>query len=482
MTTNQPNIEVHNNASREQLERIFDILGNVFPVGRAFFQERADNDPTYNPANTWFATVDGVIASSVQIFPMPLRAGNTVLKVAGMGSVCTDENYQGKGLASRILSAQTAAMKQQGYHLSMLLASKHNFYSRSGWKLISETLYQLNNPVYDANRSALSANKAAGNLENAGAVETTVSFTAVEAAQTASQAQASLSNGQAGEGCTITAFSPEQLGAMSKLYDSFNAGRTGTYVRDETYWSSLVQWPTWREAECLLLWQQDKLIAYGIIARTRNEQAILREFIYDPQSEADVMPLFAALCQLRSDARLIAAKLPSDHLLYAYFQKLGASSVDLDIAMWKIIDCAALFSALQPQLQKRLQASEALSNTSFRLSVQTGQDRILFSYRDQQLQLAVEAAAIENKESDADEAAIDNKESTDVNAAVQVSELELIKWLLYGYESTAQNQTTLLHETSSGQNNDSSAGADTGEILRALFPAQPYAFYITDYY
>lgn len=463
MSTPQSNITVSNHASREQLERIFDILGNVFSVGRAFFQERLDNEPTYDPANTWFATVDGVIASTVQIFPMPLRAGQAVLKVGGMGSVGTDENYQGKGLASRILSAQTAWMEQQGYHLSMLLASRHSFYSRSGWQLLPETMLVLNNSAYQASNDTASTQASA----DTGSEK-------LAHMQTQAPLQAN-----AAEGCSITPFSLEHIEEMSKLYDRFNANRTGSYVRNKTYWNSLVKWPTWKEAECLLLWQQNKLIAYGIIAHTSNKQAILREFIYDPQHEADVMPLFAALCELRKDAKQILAKLPGDHMLFPHFKEQGSGSIELNVAMWKIIDGAGLFDVMHEELQNRLQSNQALSEQSFELGLQTEKLSIHFSYADKQLQITVSA--------DESQTSMESSSSTDTDTdaslngiTVDTSEITLIKWLLYGYQ--ADDGKAVAASDRAGFDAESDLEEKAGAILQALFPEQPYAFYITDYY
>ncbi|HBS47063.1 MAG TPA: hypothetical protein DEA91_26070 [Paenibacillus sp.] len=73
--TTTPNIIVMNHPTREQLEKIYDILDECFSVGRAFFQERLDLDTTYDPDTTWFAMVDGKIASNVQIFPFHIRVG-----------------------------------------------------------------------------------------------------------------------------------------------------------------------------------------------------------------------------------------------------------------------------------------------------------------------------------------------------------------------------------------------------------------------
>jgi len=444
MSSSNSVIEIKNHPSSEQLEQILDILGSGFSVGRAFFQERIQHDPTFTPANTWYATVDQVIASSVQIFPMRLRLGQDVLRVAGMGSVCTHTDYQGKGLATRILNSQSIWMRQKGYHLSMLLASKHSFYMRSGWNLLPEVMYKLNN------------------LEYCNDHETSVSKLALHSAIDAATRDKLLQPVIDVDGYSITQFSPAHLKQMSQLYDAFNSNRTGSYVRDETYWTSLVEWPTWREAECLLLWQQDTLIAYGIIAHTRDDGAILREFIYNPHDEADIMPLFTALCKLRSDARYITAKLPYDHRLLQVFQKNGASSHLMNVAMWKILNCEALFADIQSQLQERLLSDDKLKQMSMQLNIKTEHDEISFILNQCRLHINV------NTE-DYDTSLNEN------GVTLTISEINLIKWLLYGYDSTDEKSVT-------GEIHEASQREAVETVLSTLFPEQPYAFYITDYY
>lgn len=54
----KPPVEIRSIANREELEAVYDMLGNVFASERSFFQLRLDEDSTYDPSTTWVASVD----------------------------------------------------------------------------------------------------------------------------------------------------------------------------------------------------------------------------------------------------------------------------------------------------------------------------------------------------------------------------------------------------------------------------------------
>lgn len=142
-----------------------------------------------------------------------------------MGSVAADPSYRGMGLTHKILAAQTDYMRETGYDISLLLASKHAFYEKVGWRLVPETAYAVEKQP----------------------------------------------GGEQPDGYTIIPFDSRYLNDIRCIYDRFNQNRTYTVVRNETYWEDLIHWPEWKKADCLLLQQNNKIVAYGIIEkRTPN--------------------------------------------------------------------------------------------------------------------------------------------------------------------------------------------------------------------
>lgn len=341
-TAPDKNIIVTNQPTREQLEKIYDILDECFSVGRVFFQERLDLDSTYDPETTWFAMVDGEIAANVQIFPLSIKVGQAILKIGAMGSVGTAPNYRGMGLTHKILHAQTDYMKETNYDISLLLASKHGFYEKVGWRLIPETAY---------------------------AIEKQASF----------EQQSS---------CDIIPFEPRYLDDIRFIYEQFNQNRTYTVVRNESYWDDLISWPEWKKADCLLLRRNKKIVAYGIIEKKDTEQVFINEFMYLNEAVDGVEHLFHALCQLRPSAKQILAMLPEDHKLYSFYQQHQAQSIPINQAMWKMINLHSTFQKLRPELEHRLNTNNLMADQELYIALQCGEDHIYLDYKQKRLSVS----------------------------------------------------------------------------------------------
>lgn len=372
-TATTPDITVRNHPSREELELIYDLLDKCFSEGRDFFQERVDQDTAYDPDTTWFATVDGKIASHVQIFPLQIRVGQAILSTGAMGSVGTDPHFRGLGLAHKILHAQTHYMKETGYDISLLLASKHAFYEKAGWKLIPQTALAIKKP--------------------------------------ASREQPS--------NCEVIPFEARYLDEITLIYEQFNRNRTYTVVRNETYWRDLITWPEWKKADCLLLRREDKIVAYGIIEKKETEQVFLNELLYLNEAEDGVEPLFHALCRLRPNARQILAMLPEDHKLYSYFQQHQATPIQIHMAMWKIINLNSTFHKLQPELEARLRGSALTADQELHVALRCKEQMVYMDYKQHQLSICDTG-----------------NEGTDYTQ-FNVDERELMTYMLFGYYEAA---------------------------------------------
>lgn len=396
-TASDASINVTNRPTREQRERIYDILDECFTVGRAFFQDRLDHDHDYDPDTTWFATVDGEPAAHVQIFPLSIRVGQSVLQTGCMGSVGTSPRYRGMGLAHKILHAQTDYMKEADYDISLLLASKHAFYEKAGWKLIPETAYSIDKPA---------------------------SFE------------------QQSEEYDIIPFEPRYLADLRSIHDRYNRNRTYTVVRNETYWNDLMHWPEWNKLDCLLLLRNGRVEAYGMIERKDSEQVFVSEMAYLNEAADGVEHLFHALCRLRPGAKRIFAMLPEDHPLYAYYQRHRAQSVQIHMAMWKMINLTSTFRKLQPELEKRLNGNDAIADQPLRIALRCGEDRIFLDYREQRL-------------------SVSDVGHSHAYVPIEVDERSLMTAIVFGYQTEE-------------------ATADHSRILQALFPKQQAVFYFAD--
>jgi len=370
MTTFKNEIIVSNSPTREQIEHIYDILGDVFSVGRAFFQERMDFDSSYDANTTWFATVDGTVASIVQIFPLHIRVGKSSLKIGAMGSVGTNPNFRGMGLAHQILNAQTDWMKNEDYDLSMLLASIHPFYEKVGWKLITEKAYSISRPTISPSNDRLE----------------------------------------------IIPFEPAYLDDLRAIYEQFNNNRTYTVIRDKSYWQDLIKWPLWKNNDCLLVRKDNRIVAYGIMEKSDKDSIFIHEFAYLKDAEEDAVDLFLALCQRRPHAEQIFSMLSEDHRITSYFKEHAATEHKIDIAMWKKINFTSTFNKLKPELEARLQRNEHTTSQELHLDIYSGDEHIYLDYKHEQLTVS--------------QASLPDITYT----PLVVDELQLIKYIIWGYD------------------------------------------------
>lgn len=300
---------IHSIQTREQLEEIYDILDQLFPVGRAFFQERLDHDSTYDPATTWAATIDGKIASTIQLFPFHARIEDCSVKIGGIGSVGTLPEYRGQGLSQGILKAQVEWMAEQQYDLSLLFAIITPFYEKAGWNVVPETAYEWTVAPVEAKDA---------------------------------------------EQYSIEAFDLSDLGAMKTIYEQFNATRTFTVIRPEAFWTDQLSWPRWRSTITLIAKHGGQAVAYGQISSANEGKAYLEELCYLPGHESAVAPLFLELVKNRPEATHIIAKLPADHALLESYRQWGAQQTTMTYSMWKIIRLQPMLAKLSPLFSRRL--------------------------------------------------------------------------------------------------------------------------------
>lgn len=419
---NHTQLTIANSPSTDQREHIFQLLDQLFPVGRTYFEQRLLHDSSYDPATTWFAADDETIAATAQVFPLHIRIGKAVIKVGGIGSVGTDIHYRGKGLAHKILLAQAAWMKEQSYDLSLLRAVEHHFYEKIGWQLIPETCYCLTAPA-------------------------------------AMQAQPLYE---------IIPFEPCYLEQLKLIYKQFNKLRTGTVVRDDAYWHDLLSFPVWLQSTCLLLRQNDSIIAYGIIEPRADGSALLHELNYLPEAEneageAGIVYLFRALCQVYPDHSHILTNLPQNHKLAVYLHQQDAELREHRVSMWRLLNCDRLLRKLLPELEERLQQSSfARQSLHIELHIinQPHDEDVLLqlTYSEGRLTLSVENSAAAN-------AAVESCNHGRCSIyKIKMAAVDLIASLLDGYKPVPATET-----------ND-----DSQKLLQTLLPPQHAVFYWTD--
>jgi predicted acetyltransferase len=141
---------------------------------------------------------------------------------------------------------------------------------------------------------------------------------------------------------------------LMKIYDAFNATRTGTTVRTETYWN---RQPKWREQDPALFWVARK--NGGIVAFLKAGRWNLNELAYVREKEAAGRALCAHLFrQAGSEAvKELDARCPL--ACGRMFEALGCGVRRREGSgtMVRIIDLKSLLGKVTPLLEARLRAS-----------------------------------------------------------------------------------------------------------------------------
>ena len=84
-----------------------------------------------NVARMLVAVDGGQVVSMVNYYPGPVRIGPATIRVASIGSVCTDPAYRGRGLAANLLGLAEAKMLEEGIHV-VVISGGGGIYSAFG--------------------------------------------------------------------------------------------------------------------------------------------------------------------------------------------------------------------------------------------------------------------------------------------------------------------------------------------------------------
>ncbi len=177
--------------ARHERAAVLDLLDEW--ISRDFFGRYFEHDPAFRDDLCFVATAGGRIVSTLQVFEKLVRVDSATLRVGGVGNVFTTAACRARGLASQVLTHAIAAMEAQGFDLSLLFATRLEFYGRHGWSSHLRHLIFI-----DPERAVLS----------------TISHRYV-----------------------IEGFEPERdLDAVMGVYNAYCERLPGTTVRDRRYW------------------------------------------------------------------------------------------------------------------------------------------------------------------------------------------------------------------------------------------------------
>ncbi len=275
------------------------------------FVNIVEHDPWFDLNNTRACFVDGKAASVVQIFERPMRIGNCVVRMGGVGSVGTDPPHLRAGYSSRVLRDSVRYMCTTGYDLSILGTGIQSHYARAGWVMY---------PTYSME---------------------------VRLPPTLREVSADV----AIELCDLD----QDLPALRAIFDQFNANRTGTFVKNAEYWTNRPKWRTHNPALYWIAKQGGTTVAYLLA-----EQWEIGEFGYLPDEEEAMIALFYRFfhCVQAEGVQYIGAPVPSQSR--KMFEAMGCSVQrrESNNMMFLITNFESLLTKIKPLLEMRLRASD----------------------------------------------------------------------------------------------------------------------------
>ena len=268
-------------------------------------------DPWFDLDNTRACFVDGKAASVVQIFDRPMRIGNCVVRMGGVGSVGTDPPHLRAGYSSGVLRDSVRYMQTAGYDLSILGTGIQSHYARAGWVMY---------PTYS--------------------MEVTLPSTLQE-----------VSPDVAIELCELD----QDLPALRGIFDQFNANRTGTFVKNVEYWMNR---PKWRRQDPSLYWiakQGGTTVAYLSVDKWE-----IGEFSYLPDAEEAMIALFDHFFRLAKAEGVQQIGAPAPSMSRKIFEAMGCSiqGRESNGIMVLITNFESLLTKIKPLLEARLRDSD----------------------------------------------------------------------------------------------------------------------------
>ena len=275
------------------------------------FTNFVKQDPWLDLKNTRACFIDGEAASVVQVFDRPMRIGNCVVRLGGVGSVGTPLAHRRAGYSSRVVRDTVRYMQTAGYDLSLLSTGIQSHYAKAGWVIY---------PTYS--------------------MELTLPPTLREMPADV----------------TIEQYEPNRdLPALQAIFDQFNANRTGTFVRNTEYW---INRPMWRPYDPSLYWVANR--GGTTVAYLQADRWRIAEFGYLPDAETAMIALFSHFfrCAKGEGVQEIEALAPSKSR--KIFEKMGCSvrRRERSNIMALITNFGSLLTKIKPLLAARLKNSD----------------------------------------------------------------------------------------------------------------------------
>jgi len=320
-------------------EAVFDLTGKTF--GHTYWDWMDHCRETYFDQGPydWSASTIGLLGGRLVthwgVWGFRMRIGRALLRVGGIGAVSTHGGFRKRGLMARTAAAGIEAMRQAGYHITLLFGIS-GFYGRFGY------VRAWADPEYSVNVSDLPTGRPAGPLRR---------------------------------------IPPRHREDLARLYNRTHRGLTGTAVRP-TYRRRGKDWHGH-------MWCGPSGAAAGYIFTRRGRHGLA---VCDHGGEAeDVLRAVARVARRNGEKKVRFRGLHYDGALA---RRLRRGSCRLELAysrsggpMVRTLNLASSLRRLTGELSARLKRS-ALGDWCGRLLIADGRERVLLEIARSRVRLA----------------------------------------------------------------------------------------------
>ncbi len=138
-------VEIRSVKDERELDRVFFILDRAFRRTRAdYFIRRTTIGKTgYEFWQTRVLLYNRRIVSTVEIFPTEMWFDGKKIKNAGIGSVATDPDFQGRGFGLDIVKDTNRFAREKGFTVATLFTSIFDFYAKADYFKVTYPYYEI---------------------------------------------------------------------------------------------------------------------------------------------------------------------------------------------------------------------------------------------------------------------------------------------------------------------------------------------------
>jgi predicted acetyltransferase len=299
---------------------------------------------------------DETNVAHLYVIDLPMRIGDAVIRMAGIGDVYTEREHRMKGYMRYLYEDTLTYMTEQGYDVSMLFGIP-DFYTKFGYAVC---LPQVTFTIKTRDAEAAEAEIDAGSPRP---------------------------------------IESRDMEAVLALYASENAGRTGTLVRDPerftefekgTYWGVRAETSLWEDAS-------GSLLGYAVWDKRPTEVKVAEVEAWGAALFPAILRAMAAQA-VEKRCEEITFHLPPDHAFSEFAQRFGISwkitYPRTSDGMMRIMNQRSLFEKLLPVLGVRLAARPSvIPPDSLAFETELGVTTLVFDGSKVTLGNEIEAAA-----------------------------------------------------------------------------------------